>query len=348
MPDFPRDVDVAVVAHNSRATLPETLASLADAGCPADRITVVDIASTDGVGDWLGREWPAVRLRRLERNDGPNPGRNVGIVEAARPFVLLMDADVRIRPDAIERLHAAMIADSRIKVGSPLVVRADQPEIIQYGGSGVHYICEAVNTWRNRSLAERGPVPQDIGAAPACALLIDRRTAIDVGLFDERYFMGKEDGDFLHRVRMAGFTIREVPQAIAVHDSRPRKTGLFYYQIRNRWHFILKNYQLRTIICLIPALLVYEPLQFLVLLAKGHGWTYVRAVGGLIAMLPALPRDRALARRIRRKPDRELLVSQPIVVGDALAANVVVRSGKELYERMLNAYWRLLTRTVLA
>ena len=346
MVDFPSDVDVAVVAHNSRARLPETLASLADASCPADRVTVVDIASADGTGDWLRRERPAVRVRRVDRNDGPNPGRNIGIREATRPFVLLMDADVRIRPDTIERLRAAMVADSTIKVGSPIVVHADHPEVIQYAGGAVHYICEAVNPWRNRPLAERGPAPQDIGAAPACALLIDRQTAIDVGLFDERYFMGKEDGDFMHRVKMAGFKIWEVPQAIAVHDSRPRKSGLFYYQIRNRWHFILKNYQLRTIVCLVPALVVYEPLQFLVLVAKGHAWTYVRAVGGLIAMLPTLARDRALARRIRQKPDRDLLVSQPIVVGDALASNFVVRAGKGLYERLLNAYWLFLVRGV--
>jgi hypothetical protein len=138
---------------------------------------------------------------------------------------------------------------------------------------------------------------------------------------------------------MAGFIVREVPRAIAVHNCRPRKSGLFYYQIRNRWHFILKNYQLRTIVCLVPALVVYKPLQFLVLAAKGHAWTYVRAVGGLLEMLPTLPRDRAFNRRIRRKRDRDLLVSQPIVVGDALAANVIVRAGKGLYERMLDAYW---------
>ena len=345
MTDFPQnlknleDVEAAIVAHNNRAALPDALASLVDARCPADRITVVDIASTDGTGDWLRQEWPAVRVRRIERNDGPNPGRNIGIAEGTRRFVLLMDADVRVRRDTIEWLHAAMLADSTVKVGSPLVVRADSPEIIQYGGGAVHYICEAVNRWRDRPVAERGLDPQDIGAAPACALLMDRQAAIDVGLFDERYFMGKEDGDFLHRLRMAGFVIREVPRAIAVHHSRPRKSGLFYYQIRNRWHFILKNYQLRTIVCLVPALVVYEPLQFLVLAAKGHAWTYMRAAGGLLEMLPALPRDRAFNRRIRRKPDRDLLVSQPIVVGDALAANVVVRAGKGLYERMLDAYW---------
>jgi len=93
---------------------------------------------------------------------------------------------------------------------------------------------------------------------------------------------------------------------------------------------------------------VYEPLQFGVLAAKGHARTYFRAVGGLLAMLPALPRDRALARRIRKRPDRELLISAPMVMRDDIAAHLLVRHGKALYERCLTAYWKMLKRTVLA
>jgi GT2 family glycosyltransferase len=347
-PSFPSDIDVAIVAHNNLSALPATLESLAAAGCPADRITVVDVLSTDGTVDWLAREWPGVRVRRLDRNDGPSPGRNVGITEATRRFVLLMDADVRVAPDAIRLLHDAMTADPAIKIGSPIVVHAGRPDLIQYAGGSIHYICEAVNPWLNRSLAERGAEPRDIGAAPTCALLLDRQASIDIGLFDERYFIGKEDGDFTHRMKMAGYKIWEVPGAIVLHNSRPRGTWLFYYQIRNRWHFILKNYQIRTMICLLPALLVYEPLQLVVLTAQGHLLTYLRAVAGLVAMLPSLPRDRALARRIRRRSDGELLVSAPMVVRDDLAAHPVMKAGKAAYERALDAYWRLLKRTVLA
>jgi GT2 family glycosyltransferase len=348
MTPFPPGVDVAIVAHDNLDVLPATLASLADAGCPPDRITVVDVASADGTGEWLAQTWPQIRHRRLERNDGPSPGRNVGITEARRPFVFLMDADVRVQPQTIQLLHAAMAADASIKVGSPIVVHADRPDVIQYAGGAMHYICEAVNPWLDRPLAERGVEPQDIGAAPTCALLLDRQSAIDVGLFDERYFIGKEDGDFTHRIKMAGYKIWELPRALVLHRSRPRGTWLFYYQIRNRWHFILKNYQLRTIVCLVPALLVYEPLQLAVLTAKGHLRTYLRAVGGLVAMLPALPRDRGVARRIRRRNDADLLISAPMVIRDDIAANAIVKRGKALYERWLTAYWRLLTRTVLA
>jgi GT2 family glycosyltransferase len=206
----------------------------------------------------------------------------------------------------------------------------------------VHLHLRAISPWLDRPLRERGNQPLDIGAAPTCALLLDRAAAIDIGLFDERYFIGKEDGDFTHRVKMAGYAILELPDALVLHHSRPRGTWLFYYQIRNRWHFMLKNYQIGTIIGIIPPLLIYEPMQLLVLVAKGHGLTYLRAVAGLLAMLPTLPRDRALARRIRRRADRDLLISAPMVVRDDIAKNVIVRNGKAIYERFLDVYWKLL------
>src|ERR1700674_1911627 len=114
MTDFPGDIQVAVVAHNNLGRLQATLQSLAAAGCPLARVTVVDVASRDGTGARLAREWPAVHVRRLDRNDGPSPGRNVGITEATSRFVLLMDADVRIQPDTVQLLDRAMVADRTI------------------------------------------------------------------------------------------------------------------------------------------------------------------------------------------------------------------------------------------
>jgi GT2 family glycosyltransferase len=241
-----------------------------------------------------------------------------------------------------------MAVNPDIKVGSPIVVHAARPELIQYAGGAMHYICEAINPWMNRPLSERGSMPLDIGSAPACGLLIDREAALAVGLFDERYFMGKDDGDFMYRIRMAGYRILERPDALVLHDSRTRGTGLFYYQIRNRWHFMLKNYQWRTLFAILPCLLIHEPLQLVVLHLKGHGRTYWKAVGGLAAMLPQLPRDRAFVRRIRVVSDPVMLGSHSLVVRDDLLRNPFVRFGRRAYERFLRLYWHMLTRTVLA
>lgn len=344
---FPDDIDVVIVAHNNLTVLPDALTSVTATGCPPSRITVVNIASTDGTSDWLQREWPGVRERTLDVNLGPSPGRNVGIRETTRRFVLLMDADVVLTPSCVTPLHVDMCADARIKVGSPVVVHRHDPTIIQYAGGGMHFICEAINPWLDRPLSARGSAPADIDAAPTCALLLDRAAAIEVGLFDERYFIGKEDGDFTHRVRLAGYIIRERPDALVLHRSRPRGTWLFYYQIRNRWHFMLKNYQWRTLIAIAPVVLVHETLQALLLVAKGHGRVYLRAAWGLLALLPSLRQDRALMRRIRVLPDGALLHAGPLVVRDDLAGHPALRTAKTLYERALTAYWSVLTATVL-
>ena len=339
---FPDDVSVAVVAHNADRTLWTTIEAVLAAGCPPSRITIVDVATTDGSVEAAIRRAPPLRHRRLDVNRGPNPGRNIALREASTPFVYLMDPDVLVEPDTVQRLRAAMRADPAIAVGSPLVVHRDQPDLIQYAGTGFHFMCEAVNPYLNRPLAERGDDLQDIGTASACGLLIARHHAIAVGLFDERYFMGKDDGDFTHRLVVAGYRIVEVPQALVRHDSGPRGGWLFYYQIRNRWHVILKDYQARTIVLLLPVLVLHEVLQVALLTVKGHGLTYLKAVGGLIALLPGLPADRAAVASTRRRADRDLLRSDPLVTRDDLTGHPALRTGKRLYERLLTSYWTLI------
>lgn len=344
MTPFPSDVGVAIISHNSRERLAPTIASLDWAGCPRSVIRVFDVASTDGTIEWVATAFSDITVVRLDRNDGPNPARNLSIRECPFPYVFLMDADVRVQPETIQRLRAAMQADSTIKIGSPIVVHLEAPGTIQYAGTNLHFICEAINPWRNRTLAERGPAPIDIGVAAASGLLLDRQASIDIGLFDERYFMGKDDGDFTHRMRMAGYRIRELPDALVLHDhQKGRSTWLFYYQIRNRWHFMLKNYQLRTLILMLPCLAVHESLQLVLLHLKGHAIAYWRAVAGLLAMLPSLPRDRAFTNRIRAVPDVALLRSDRLIVREDLASSSLMRAGQGLYEGFLRGYWRLIS-----
>jgi GT2 family glycosyltransferase len=344
---FPDDVGVAIVCYNNREKLGATLASLEAAGCPQSRVMVIDGASTDGTAGWLRSTFPGVAVRELPVNEGPNPGRNVGIRETPQPYVFLMDADVVVQPETIQRLRSAMAGDRAIGISSPIVVHAGEPGLIQYAGGSLHFLCEAINPWMNRSLNERGGSEADVGVASGNGLLLDRAAALAIGLFDERYFMGKDDGDFTHRMRIAGYRILEVPSAIVLHGSRPRSNWLFYYQIRNRWHFILKNYQWRTVIAILPCLAIHEPLQLLLLHVKGHGATYWKAVGGLIAMLPDLARDRAQVAGFRKLPDGALLRCDRLIVREDLMTPLA-RLGKGAYEKLLAAYWSLLRRTVLA
>ncbi len=336
---FPDDTDIAVVSHNGRSTLPRVLQCLQAAGAPLDRTIVYDIGSTDDTGHWLASEWPAVEMRRLSGNVGPNPARNRALREATRPLLLLLDADAYVHADAPARLHDALDRANRVGMAAPVVVQVGNPEKIQYSSVDLHFMCEAVNRWLDRPLSARGVTSRDIGTAPGVALLIDVDVARSIGLFDERYFMGKDDGDFCYRLRLAGYRLIEDGHAIVEHEHRPRSTWMFRYQIRNRWYFMLKNYGGRTLVVLLPALCVHECLQFLMLAAKGHLGAWWQAVSDLVRWLPSVPESRRAVQRTRLVRDRDLLVSEPLLVRDDLMGGSVGRALKRLYDGWLSMYW---------
>ncbi len=329
------------MAHNARGPLARVFACLEAAGAPQDRIAVYDVGSTDGTGDWIRATWPAVTVRRLEQNVGPDPGRNWALRAATRPYVLLLDADAYIRPDAPALLRAVFDTHPRVGTSTPIVVHADDPGRLQYAGGGLHFICEAVNPFLDRPLADRGNEIRNIGAAPAVALLIDRAVADHIGNWDDRYFIGKEDGDFSHRIRMGGYQLLEVPQAIVEHQVKPRSTWLFVPQIRNRWHFLLKNYEVRTLVVLAPALIIHETLQLAMLVAKGHFKEWRQAVRELRPWLATLKAERAVIQGMRTVPDTALLEVAPLIVRADRVGGTAGQLAKRLYDGWLALYWRL-------
>jgi GT2 family glycosyltransferase len=339
---FPDDVDVAVVAFNARDTLPQLLSCVKASGAPDDRVTIYDMASTDDTGSWLAGEWPRVRLVRMPINNGPDPGRNLALRSATRPYLLLLDADAYVRPEAPARLRAALDPSRKVGTTVPVVVHTNAPETIQYACGSMHFICEAINPFLDRPLAERGAEARDIAAAPGVAYMIDVKVSREIGDFDDRYFIGKEDGDFCHRLVMAGYRLVEDPGAIVEHRSKPRSAWLFPCQIRNRWHFLLKNYEVRTLLLMAPALAIHEPLQFVTLAAKGHFGAYVSAVRGLLPWLRTLGQERRAIQGRRVVRDRDLFGAAPLIIRQDMVGGRVGGTLKRAYDAWLGAYWRLI------
>jgi len=153
--------------------------------------------------------------------------------------------------------------------------------------------------------------------------------------------MGKDDCDFCYRLRLAGYRIIEEPRAIVEHGSRPRSACMFPFQIRNRWYFMLKNYGLRTLLILLPALGVHEVLQLGLLTAKGHLGAWWSAVTDLLRWLPGIGATRRDVQRTRSVRDADLLVSAPLVVRDDLVRGGVGGRLKRAYDAWLGAYWAL-------
>jgi glycosyltransferase involved in cell wall biosynthesis len=111
------DVTVIVPVYNYADYVPETLASIAAQTLAPLDLVIIDDASPDDshhmVLDWLKANAPRfnrVSFLRHRKNAGLGFARNSGFATADTPYVLPLDADNRLRPEACATLLAKLSA----------------------------------------------------------------------------------------------------------------------------------------------------------------------------------------------------------------------------------------------
>jgi GT2 family glycosyltransferase len=99
----------------------------------------------------------------------------------------------------------------------------------------------------------------EVAAVSGAAFMIRRDIFLQIGGFDDRYFLYMEDTDLSLRARLEGWRILYVPDALVYHDYKLCfGSHKIYYQERNRYFMLLKIYRFRTLLFLLPALVLAE------------------------------------------------------------------------------------------
>ena len=218
------------------------VASLQASDRPPDEIIVVDNDTDSGCRDALARWGDAVSYRQTGANLGFSGGMNVGIRQAldrGADCVLLVNSDVIVPPDCLDRLEIALATEASNGIVGPLVLSRSSPDVVASGG-----ISYNVRTGRMRergvgtSVSDRMGLPDvDVDAVSGCLMLIKREVFDRVGLLDERYFFGFEEIDFCLRARAAGFRTRFAGRAVVYHEGGQaiggRSPRRLYFAARN-------------------------------------------------------------------------------------------------------------------
>jgi hypothetical protein len=125
-------------------------------------IIVVDDASTDmsaAVAEML-----AARVIRLAQRCGPAPARNRGAAEARGPYLMFVDADVRVHPDTLARAVAVLDADPSVDalVGSYDAQPAAPGVVSQYKNLLDHHVHRTGRAEARTFWAACGAIRRDV------------------------------------------------------------------------------------------------------------------------------------------------------------------------------------------
>jgi len=203
-----KKLTIIIVSYNSSEIIQESLRALITS--KKYRVLIVDNASPDGSGEKLSKAFPHIELLRLDENLGYGRGANVGLMQTHTPYALLLNPDLRVSTDDIEKLLTHAESDNeKAAIWGPAVKKTDFT----------------------------GDSPKPVKWISGCAMLFDTEKLKHVGLFDEHIFLFFEETDLCHRIIQSGYEIKHCKDVFFDHlvgKSSPPNPKI---DLLKNWHF---------------------------------------------------------------------------------------------------------------
>ena len=228
----PRAISAVVVTWNSAETILDCLHSLPE----GLDVTVVDNGSTDSTIALLKASQLDIRILEPGRNLGFGAACNIAANQSRGDYLLLLNPDAVLEPNALSYLLQALERQSGVGVAAPKIKAPDGTIELSWGEEpGI------LQEWlRQRAQTGSAPPPSPpaalskVGWASGACLLLRWEAWQSVGGFDEGFFLYFEDLDLCRRIRQAGWSIVYEPLAGVMHG-RGHSSSQIHQQVE-RWY----------------------------------------------------------------------------------------------------------------
>ena len=234
---------IVIPTYNRIDLLRDCLASLREQTYTDSEIVVVDDGSRENITAFVDAEFPAARVLKLADNLGFASAVNAGLREVRTRYVMLLNNDMTLEPDCIEKMLGAVGVDGA-DMAAPLVLFKDDPEVVYSAGDRMR------KNGRPEAIGFREPLEgfepaREVFGVSAGAAIYKKEVFDTVGLFEERFVAYFEDADIAFRARLAGFSAVCVPEARAYHVGSASQDGKTWWRSRQCY----RNHVLLVIRC---------------------------------------------------------------------------------------------------
>ncbi len=221
-------------------------------------IIVVDNASTDGsaemMRDYVAHNEPHIRFVASSKNVGHPSGNNLGLQIAKGDYVLLLNTDIVIYDNSIDRLYNFMVGHPKVGMAGAKLYNPDYsvqfsclrfPSVYMplfrrtfLGKTGfgkkylAHYLMQDFDHNHSRS----------VDWVLSSCLMVSRSALKKIGLMDSRYFLYFSDVDWCQSAWKNNYEVWYVTEANFVHYHKRDSYGANIFKellnITTRMHII--------------------------------------------------------------------------------------------------------------
>jgi hypothetical protein len=207
-------ISVVVLNWNGKRYLKRCLDSIANQTCKPFEVILVDNNSKDGSVAFVKKNYPWVKIIRMNKNLGSSEGHNVGIREAKGDWIVILDHDLYLDKNWLkENLKATSLTQVGIIGGS---VRSYDPPHRQFFFPN-RFFPSARYPWAILSYFPRNGKFLRTDVIQSCAMMINREVVEKIGMFDRCFYFWNEDVDFCLRAKRSFFEVVFNPKAVVYH-----------------------------------------------------------------------------------------------------------------------------------
>lgn len=225
-------LSIIIVSYNTRQLLADCLASLVAAEEPAGglELIVVDNASRDGSQEMVRRQYPQVCLLALDENLGFSAANNRGTAVARGEYVLFLNSDTVVAPDALCKPVAYLRRHPQVGALTVRLIYANgqrDPDNHRGFPTPWNAVCHFSglsklfphNPRYNGYFQSYADFNQShtVDVIAGSYMLMPRTVIDELGGWDETYFFYGEDIDFCYRINQAGYQIVYYPHVVVLH-----------------------------------------------------------------------------------------------------------------------------------
>ena len=218
-------VSAIVVVYNSRKFLPAVFGAISKQTHQDMEVLAVINASDDGSREFISQNHPSVKILEPGKNIGFAGGNNLAIRQAAGEFIQLVNPDLIMRQDYVEKILKAF-DDPKVAAATGKLLRYDfdrneKTNIIDSTGVTMGVTGRGRDRGQNEPDAGQYDSQREVFGVSGAGCMY-RKSALEAVKYENEYFDESfvaywEDVDLSWRLNNAGFRNAYVPEAVAYH-----------------------------------------------------------------------------------------------------------------------------------
>lgn len=310
-----QSVSIITVTYNAKEFVKEYVKTIFSGSTKPQEVLIYDGGSTDGTVEQIKKYQKLYKeIKLFEGEDiGFAAGNNLLAKKARSHFLFILSPDTKIDRHCISNLLANPHREKSILM----------PKRYLFDGTFLHH---------GMGLDIFGfPADGKIFFVDGAAIFLKRKLFINLGMFDDDYFMFQEDVDLSWRAQLDGVSLITADDAFLFHYSggstpsggikkniNDYTTNTFkrYLGERNTLQNILKNYSSSFLLIILPLVILsnlFEIIFFTITLNFKFVGCYLRAYYWVIFHLGSILKKRKIVQANRKVNDLKIISKMSLI-----------------------------------